>query len=609
MSPQIAARTGLCRVAALIGLLALSLVLIRRTAAEPVQRPLDAAADAVREALQREIYGLAADRSELLASAALHAPQYAPAMWHRGYLHDAKRGWLKPEDYLQSTKIAASLALYEKQRGQTADTAEGNLLLADWCAEREMADQERAHLARVIELSPDHLIARQRLGFVRQGGNWILRAELARERSREADRAAAVAKWRPAIEEIRAGLEHRSQQRREFALAKLREVLDPEAVPAIEAVFATAADEIAVHGLDALAAIRDPDAALALARFAVYWPTQSVREAAAQRVGRCEFDDFVPQLVASMYTPVQSRFVAVRLPNGRIGYRHEFVREAQDHHEVMVLDTEYRRIAMVGGDRRDSTFRAFADAARTARSREQAAAAQNELTNRLNDRLAWVLKLATGQDLPAQPDAWWKWWNERNEALVVGSKPVSLIHDLQRVAVVDRSSTEVALVTSGGASSGGGQAAYECLGAGTPVWTVKGPREIEQVRVGDLVLSQHSETGELAFKPVLGTTVRPSAPLTRIGAGGDVFQASGGHLFWVAGEGWVKASELRSGQVLHSAAGPVHISTVEPSAAAETYNLVVADFSTYFVGYRRILSHDNTARQPTRALVPGLTQD
>ena len=39
---------------------------------------------------------------------------------------------------------------------------------------------------------------------------------------------------------------------------------------------------------------------------------------------------------------------------------------------------------------------------------------------------------------------------------------------------------------------------------------------------------------------------------------------------------------------------------------AETYNLVVADFNTYFVGESGILVHDNTPRKPTRAVVPGM---
>jgi hypothetical protein len=37
-----------------------------------------------------------------------------------------------------------------------------------------------------------------------------------------------------------------------------------------------------------------------------------------------------------------------------------------------------------------------------------------------------------------------------------------------------------------------------------------------------------------------------------------------------------------------------------------SYNLLVADFHTYFVGERQALSHDNTVRQPVSAAIPGL---
>ena len=39
------------------------------------------------------------------------------------------------------------------------------------------------------------------------------------------------------------------------------------------------------------------------------------------------------------------------------------------------------------------------------------------------------------------------------------------------------------------------------------------------------------------------------------------------------------------------------------------YNLVVADFHTYFVGHSKILSHDNTVRDATDAVVPGLVEE
>ncbi len=148
-----------------------------------------------------------------------------------------------------------------------------------------------------------------------------------------------------------------------------------------------------------------------------------------------------------------------------------------------------------------------------------------------------------------------------------------------------------------------------CFAPGTIVWKNSGPTPIEHIRVGDMVLAQHPETGELTYKPVLKTTVRPKGQLLKINIGGEEVQTSGGHLFWVSGEGWVKSRNLQAGMVLHGASGIARVQSVEKGDVAETYNLVVADFNTYFVGPDKVLSHDNTVRQATRAIVPGLAMD
>jgi len=128
---------------------------------------------------------------------------------------------------------------------------------------------------------------------------------------------------------------------------------------------------------------------------------------------------------------------------------------------------------------------------------------------------------------------------------------------------------------------------------------------IETIRVGDVVLSQDIESGELAYKPVLRTTIRPMERLVKIRVGNESFETSGGHLFWVSGQGWSKARELESGHSLHAIEGAVPVTAIESGTEAQTYNLVVADFNTYVVGTGKILSHDVTDRRPTRTVVPG----
>jgi hypothetical protein len=86
------------------------------SAAESIDLKHPEASAAVREALQREIYGSESARRELLDQAVNKSPEYAPARWQLGYVKDAKRGWLKHEEFLKTPKVATTLARYERER-------------------------------------------------------------------------------------------------------------------------------------------------------------------------------------------------------------------------------------------------------------------------------------------------------------------------------------------------------------------------------------------------------------------------------------------------------------------------------------------------------------
>ncbi|MBC7852370.1 MAG: hypothetical protein IAF94_02950 [Pirellulaceae bacterium] len=559
----------------------------------------------VQEALQREIYGLESDRQKLLTSATKKVPGYAPAMWQLGFLKDQRNRWVKADDYLLQGSAAAPLASYQRVRGSYADTVEGQLALAKWCEEKKLLDQSRAHLSRVLELEPNHLAARAALGFERIGGLWVSREERDADDKLARDEQESLAKFGEAMREIAAGIAKESPVRREAAARKLMAIRDAAAIPAMEALVSPVSDEAARLVVDALSAMSDPSASLSLARHAVYYPSHFVRDAAAKKLASRDKHGYAPQLIAMLYLPVRSEVVADVLPSGRIGYRHSFAREGHDRNEVLVLDTEYFRVAQAGGDAGLSAARAGLDAAQTATQRELAVEAQNRFQSQLNDRITLALKIATQQNLPAQPESWWQWWNDYNELLTQGPKTVVASQEYRTSAVVDVVQTGP---RGGGSGSGGtSQIAItgECLVAGTPVWTASGPLAVEKIKIGDLVLSQDAETGELALRPVLRTTIRPRGPTVKFTAGQESFEASGGHPFWVSGDGWRKASELRSGMVLHACGSPARVASVEQGSIAETYNLVVADFSTYFVGRQKILSHDFTMRQPSRTVVPG----
>jgi hypothetical protein len=141
------------------------------------------------------------------------------------------------------------------------------------------------------------------------------------------------------------------------------------------------------------------------------------------------------------------------------------------------------------------------------------------------------------------------------------------------------------------------------------VWTNTGQRAIETIEIGDPVLSQNVNTGELAYQPVVGRTVRPPSPILKMTLGNRELRTTLGHPLWVSGVGWRMAKEVGEAAILHGVHGPVRVDAVEPNTDAEGFNLVVADFNTYFVGESGILVHDNTPRQPTAAVVPGLAPE
>jgi len=130
-----------------------------------------------------------------------------------------------------------------------------------------------------------------------------------------------------------------------------------------------------------------------------------------------------------------------------------------------------------------------------------------------------------------------------------------------------------------------------CFVAGTPVATPDGPRPIETLRVGDLVLAREEATGSVAFKPVLRTYVTPARPVLDVAVEGpdgkvDALGATEEHPFFIEGRGWVRAANLGLGeQALASSGLSLSVAAIGQRAEVATvYNLEVGDYHTYFVG-------------------------
>ena len=135
-----------------------------------------------------------------------------------------------------------------------------------------------------------------------------------------------------------------------------------------------------------------------------------------------------------------------------------------------------------------------------------------------------------------------------------------------------------------------------CFVAGTLVITEDGQKPIEEIEVGDKVLSEDETTGEVAVKTVTETYVNETDELIHIGVNGETISATPTHPFYVDKLGWTLARSLRAGDVLVLSNG--ELVTVEwvqheiLESPIKVYNFEVEDFHTYFVGEQSVFVHN-----------------
>jgi len=169
-------------------------------------------------------------------------------------------------------------ALYERILPRMPQTVEGNLQMAAWCRDNHLSDQSDRHLEQVLALDPDNLQARSLLGYVRQDdGAWLTRQQYLEADGRklyqgryrtqqEIELLEAARKKKLAEREWTANVrrwreELANPRRAEQALAKLLEIRDPLAVPAVSQVLSKETDARAVDLLfEVLAHIGSPEA-------------------------------------------------------------------------------------------------------------------------------------------------------------------------------------------------------------------------------------------------------------------------------------------------------------------------------------------------------------
>lgn len=135
----------------------------------------------------------------------------------------------------------------------------------------------------------------------------------------------------------------------------------------------------------------------------------------------------------------------------------------------------------------------------------------------------------------------------------------------------------------------------DCFVLNTKVKTKDGEKAIQDIRIGDYVLAKDEKTGKQAYKQVEWLFQRNVTKVYEIHVGKEVIKTTSEHPFWVVGEGWVQAEDLKEGDWLETNEGKaVAISKIVVKHENTTvYNFKVADYHSYFVSNLNIWTHNS----------------
>jgi hypothetical protein len=473
--------------------------------------------------------------------------------------------------------------------------------LARWCQRNGLIHEAQVHWTQVLEHEPANNEAAQALGLETFDGRLMTKEQIDNARRLKKDISLSLDKWHKTIVKLQREAASPNEQVRAAALNQLRAIDDPNAIFACEYVSLRHAPETGQRAayldgfnrevVNLIAADPSQHATESLVRHAVLHTSEKVRATAANHLRNREPHAFVPLLLAGLTMPIQYVFAIVEDPRGQ-----RYVQTAAlQEHESYITAMRDSRMPVNSEHLRHVALKARVQTKHVERFNVQV----DQLNRRIVAALVGAIKIdadgpfsnlvATSEQDSPNPKQWWEWWYDYNEQYVSPEKPY-------REYVYDSSSYHTSQISR----------RTSCFAKGTPVWTLSGPKKIEEVKIGDRVLSQHPETGELTYKGVLATTLRPKSEMLTIRAGKTSVTTTLGHPFFVVGNGWRMAKQLKEDEWICAQGQTFPIRKITKAEPKEAHNLVVADFGTYFVGDDRLLVHDNSPIRPARLDMPGL---
>jgi hypothetical protein len=520
-------------------------------------------------------------------------------------------GLSRLDEVIRDARANETLQTYRQLREAHGGTPAGELDLARWCRKQGLKEEERLHWNILQTMQPGHPEAVKRLQLRQYRGMLLPNEAIDKLRSAEKKAQQAEKNWLPKLRSMREAIEHGDSDQRAAAIGQLRDLRDPLAIGALQKVFGVEDAAIQTHIIEAVSQMPGDEASELLVRTALESSDEYVREQAAKALRSGADHTYVSKLIGRLAAPIDLKSYVSVTPGGttyepyasyaytgRLGvglFNKVRLRSEYTSRDVAFWGPEVRPFSgsMVTGERPDRLryeyvltrespdpeqpyeYVGYVEADREADrpghgpdSLERFVAKlkgdirdANDATAELNRRIDAALRL-TQADAPAQPQwiatdrpeikpqIWWTWWRAR---------------DIQQ----------------------------NYLAQGMEVWTLFGLAPIEDVLVGERVLTKDLDSGELAFGLVVGRDRQTMSNMRILEVDDRTIVVTPRQQFHVPGPGWRPADGLSIGETLTTLAGTCTIKSIESSNREDiTYSLMLQDGSNYFVDGQGVLVHD-----------------
>lgn len=497
---------------------------------------------------------------------------------------------------------------YRQMRVANGGTPEGQLELALWCRKQKLKEEEQLHWRNLLLMEPGNPQAIKALKLRKFMGQLATNEEIEQWREQQKEIEKAEKLWVPKLKKIKQAIEHGELAERDAAIAELKAIRDPAALPFVEKVFGLEDAEIGRILVEMAADIPGDESSAFLANVAIDAKDMYARERAAAALQRRPYESYVPVLMARLAAPIELSFnvklkpgwtkyekVQWREYTGRIGpgipnkiRLHSEYKWPEDGF-IWGLETKLNE-GLLATERhpdrlqydyvlsRDSpdpecpyelagSFEVTGGPTKGKRKGESIDELQKKVDNTnaaqelLNQRIHEALVTSTGAEVVSpdqkeapRPQVWWDWWKRQSHR-------------------------------------------DNYVPGGTEVWTQVGLMTVEEIVVGDRVVTRDPASQELRFQLVMAMDRQSSNGTRVIELDSRTIMATPDQQFTVSGKGWQKASELKADVKLETLAGPQAIEKTSTSEGTVVkYGLAIANVPMLFVDRMGVLVHDGTRR-------------